>query len=62
MNWEEILYIFVMVLLPVNVGFYFCNRRIDDMNHRISDLRDYMSQRHNEMRKEMGRINKYLVA
>ena len=59
MNWEEILYILVMVLLPVSVGFYFCNRRIDDMHQRISDLRDYVSQRLIEMRKEMMEKNKY---
>ena len=54
MEWAQVLTIVLPVMFTIIIGIFYNNRRIDDVNHRIEDLRSDMNQRFVDMNQSMN--------
>jgi len=43
MEWAQVLAIVLPVMLAIVIGMFYNNRRLDDVNHRVDDLRSDMN-------------------
>jgi len=50
----QVLAIVLPVVLALVIGFFYNNSRLNDVNHRIDDLRSDMNQRFVEMNQSMN--------
>jgi len=61
MEWAHVLAIVMPVMFAIIIGIFYNNRRIDDVNHRIDDLRSDMNQRFAVLHEEIREIKNLMM-
>jgi len=53
MDWAQVLAIVLPVMLTITVGLFYSNRRFDDVNYRISDMREDLHFKYDKVLSDM---------